>query len=69
MKKFDVSPGKLDLDVIRLCTFSSLYLNKQIINLLWHGGVSKEILINLQEEQVESLLMAFDGSKENSKTE
>lgn len=69
MKKFDVSPGKLDLDVIRLCTFSPLYLNKQIINLLWHGGVKKEIFIDLQEEQVESLLSAFEGTKENSKTE
>lgn len=28
MKKFDVKPGIVDLDVIWLCTYSPLYLNK-----------------------------------------
>jgi len=47
MKKFDVPPGLVDLDVIRLCTYSPLFLNKQIIVLLWHGGVPMEVFINL----------------------
>lgn len=53
MKKFEVNPGDIDLDVIRLCTYSPLYLNKQIIALLWHGGVHEKTFIDLQNEQVD----------------
>ena len=47
MKKFEVPETDIDLDVIRLCTYSPAYLNKQVIELLWHGGVGHSVFIDI----------------------
>ena len=50
MRKFELNPLQIDVDleVIRLATYSPGYLNKQIILLLWSNGIDPQIFIDLQ---------------------
>lgn len=61
MKKFDtvIDNNKVDLEVIRLATYSHGYLNKQIIGILWANGIEPEIFIDMQRKYVEKIMALF----------
>ncbi|CAI2367533.1 unnamed protein product [Moneuplotes crassus] len=58
MNKFELNSEdtEVDLEIIRGATYSYGYLNKQIITILWAGGVDSEIFIKMQRDYTDSLL-------------
>ena len=62
MQKFDTvtKDGFVDLEVIRMATYSTGYLNKQIIGILWSNGVDEQIFLDMQKEYVNDLLSYFN---------
>lgn len=62
MKKFEMSPEDktVDLEVIRMATYSPGYLNKQIISILWANGVDDTIFIQMQRKYVRQILDYYD---------
>lgn len=68
MKKFDTKSdnNKVDLEVIRLATFSRGYLNKQIIAILWANGVEKEVFLDMQKKYVDHITSAFKLERNRS---
>ena len=65
MKKFDHQPSdkKVELEVIRLATYSCGYLNKQIIGILWSNGIDAKIFLDMQEEYTKKILLFWDIDK------
>ena len=64
MEKFKLSPNDetVDLEVIRMATYSIGYLNKQIIQILWSNGVDAEIFLKMQKEYIKSIFSYFNYS-------
>ena len=62
MRKFDLAAGqkKVELEVIRLATFSQGYLNKQIILVLWSNGVNISVFLQLQSAYISKLRGYFN---------
>ena len=62
MEKFKLSPNDktVDLEVVRMATYSIGYLNKQIILILWTNGVEPEVFINMQREYIQSIFNYFN---------
>ena len=61
MKKFEYSTedGKVDLEVVRLATYTPGYLNKQIIIILWANGIPETTFLKLQKDYVDDLVACF----------
>lgn len=71
MKKFEVSSEInpiLDLEVIRMATYSTGYLNKQVIGILWANGVEPEIFLEMQKRYVADIKSHYstDSLKQRS---
>ena len=63
MQKFETvtkEDGSVDLEVIRMATYSTGYLNKQIIGILWSNGVNESIFLEMQKNYVNDLLSYFN---------
>ena len=62
MKKFDkkVEDTTVDLDVIRMATYSQGFLNKQIISILWANGVEAKVFLDMQKSYVEDIIALFN---------
>jgi hypothetical protein len=67
MKKFDVNSEDktVDLEVIRMATYSPGYLNKQIISILWANGVGAEVFLDMQKEYVQRVWEDYDTENLN----
>lgn len=65
MKKFErkEEDKKVDLDVIRMATYSHGYLNKQIIAILWSNGVEPKVFLDMQKAYVEDILNIYKLDK------
>ena len=63
MKKFEINTdvnNTFDLEVIRMATYSTGYLNKQVIGILWSNGVPEEIFLKMQNSYVETIYKQND---------
>lgn len=67
MKKFDnkLDDKIIDLDVIRMATYSPGYLNKQIISILWANGVDSEVFIKMQQSYVDDIMSLYKLDRPN----
>ena len=61
MKKFEqkAEDSTVDLDVIRMATYSSGYLNKQIISILWANGVKPQTFKDMQKKYVDDIMTIY----------
>ncbi|CAI2372036.1 unnamed protein product [Moneuplotes crassus] len=62
MNKFDLPEGYdvANLEVIRLATYMSGYLNKQIILVMWSNGIDEEVFIKIQKSYISTLLSYYN---------
>jgi RNA-dependent RNA polymerase len=65
MKKFEnkLDDKMVDLDVIRMATYSPGFLNKQIISILWANGVSVETFVKMQQSYVDDIINIYKLDK------
>lgn len=64
MKKFNVNSKdkNVDLEIIRMATYSPGYLNKQIISILWANGVDDHVFLEMQKDTVKWIREDYDIS-------
>ena len=63
MKKFEINTeiyNTLDLEVIRMATYSTGFLNKQVIGILWSNGVPEDVFLKMQNAYVETIYKQND---------
>ena len=68
MEKFEMPSDQnlIDLEVIRMATYSPGYLNKQIIGILWSNGVNPDIFLRMQRAYAKNIWENYDLSTLNT---
>ena len=58
----------MDLEIIRMATYSHGYLNKQIISILWANGIPEQIFLKMQKEYITEILQDISKMKEGEES-